>query len=221
MNLVERNLFIVNQKISQACKTYGRKASDINLIAVSKTVSSEKIIEAINLGVKNFGENYVQEAQDKWVEIKKQFPHTKLHLIGHLQSNKVLQVLELFDVVQSLDSEKLALVFKKEMQKTQKNPEFFIQVNIGEEVQKSGINPKQTKEFIAFAKNDCGLNVSGLMCVPPDKESASPYFALLNKIAKENNLKNLSMGMSTDFEDAIALNANYIRIGSAIFGARS
>lgn len=211
---------MLNQKIAAHSKTYGRKASDINLIAVSKTVVPEKIIEAINLGVKNFGENYVKEAQEKWVQIKKNFPEIKLHLIGHLQSNKVSEALDLFDVIESLDSEKLALTFKKEIAKSNKKPEFFIQVNIGEEAQKSGIAPKLTKEFIAFAKNDCGLNVTGLMCVPPEGEAASPYFALLNKIAKENNLKNLSMGMSADFEQAIALNANYIRIGSAIFGQR-
>ncbi len=145
----------------------------------------------------------------------------KLHFIGGLQSNKVAKVLELFDCVESLDSEKLALEFKKQIAKLGKNDiEFFAQVNIGQESQKSGIDPKNVKEFVNFAKNECGLNVTGLMCIPPSDEDPSLYFALLAKLAKENNLPNLSMGMSSDYEKAIAIGANYIRIGTAIFGAR-
>lgn len=221
MGDIERNLFLINEKIKRACETYGRRVSDVNLVAVSKTVKQEKIIQAINYGCKIFGENYVQEAEEKWPSLKEKFPQINVHLIGHLQSNKVPQALDLFDCIESLDSEKLALVFKKEIAKCKKNPEFFIQVNIGEEEQKSGIMPAQTREFIGFVKNDCQLNLTGLMCIPPEGEAASSYFALLAKIARENGLQKLSMGMSADFEEGIAIGATHIRVGSAVFGARS
>ena len=141
-----------------------------------------------------------------------------------MQSNKAANALDLFDCIESLDSEKLALALKKAIKKEsikqQKNPEIFIQVNIGQEVQKSGIMPQDLKDFVKFSRGECGLNITGLMCIPPSNEAASPYFALLSKLARENNLKNLSMGMSADFEEAIALGATHIRIGTAIFGER-
>lgn len=183
-------------------------------------VSAEKICDAIGSGCKIFGENYIKEAKEKWPEIKQKFPEIKLHFIGHLQSNKVAEALELFDCIQTLDSEKLAVILKKEVQKQQKNPEFFIQVNIGEEEQKSGISPNEVSDFVKFSRDECGLNVTGLMCIPPATDLASPYFALLAKLAKKNNLKNLSMGMSSDFEEAIALGATHIRLGTSIFGER-
>lgn len=183
-------------------------------------VSAEKIIQAINSGCKNFGENYVKEAKEKWVEIKKIFPRIQLHLVGHLQSNKAAEAVELFDSIQSLDSKKLTLALQKEIKKQQKNPEIFIQVNIGEEEQKNGVNPEDLADLIKFSRDECGLNIVGLMCVPPSNELASPYFALLAKLAKKNNLEKLSMGMSADFEEAIALSATDIRIGTAIFGER-
>ncbi|NBV07089.1 MAG: YggS family pyridoxal phosphate-dependent enzyme [Proteobacteria bacterium] len=217
---ISRNLFLVNSKIEKACQLYKKDKSKVNLIAVSKTQTVEKIKEAIKLGCKNFGENYIKEAVEKWSKIRQENPEIKLHLIGHLQSNKAEEAIELFDIIQTLDSEKLALIFQKEIIKQKKNPEFFIQVNIGEEQQKGGIAPDAVKKFTEFSRDKCGLNVTGLMCIPPNSESASPYFALLAKLAKENNLKNLSMGMSSDFEEAIALDANYIRIGTAIFGER-
>jgi len=220
MNAIEKNLFLVNQKISNCCKAYGHKDKKPTLIAVSKIVETEKIIFAINAGCKNFGENYIKEAEEKWPALKAIYTQIKLHFIGKLQSNKVAQAIDLFDYIQSLDSEKLAIIFKKEIAKTNKNPEIFIQINIGEEEQKGGIDPRCAKDFIGFAKQDCGLNITGLMCVPPSKEAASPYFALLAKIARENNLKNLSMGMTADFEDAIALEATHLRVGRAIFGER-
>ena len=221
MNEVEKKLFLINQRINKACQIYSSKASEINLVAVSKKVSAKKILQAIEAGCKIFGENYVKETKEKWPEIKKQYPQIKLHLIGHLQSNKAAEAIDLFDCIESLDSEKLALELQKEIAKTKKNPEIFIQVNIGEEEQKSGIAPQELKNFIEFAKNKCSLNIVGLMCVPPANEAASPYFALLAKMAKENNLKKISMGMSADFEDAIALGATHIRLGTAIFGERS
>lgn len=218
---MERNLFLINDKIKKACKLYGQQRSRVNLIAVSKTVAAEKIIEAINLGCKIFGENYIKEAQEKWPEIKKKFPEIKLHFVGHLQSNKVADSLELFDCIETLDSQKLALIFKKEIAKSKKNPEFFVQVNIGEEEQKGGISPLEVKDFIKFCRSECGLNITGLMCIPPSEEQASPYFALLAKLAKENGLEKLSMGMSADFEEAIAIGATHIRLGTAIFGKRN
>jgi len=221
MNQIEKNLFLINKKITNACKTYERNACDINLVAVSKMHSIEKILSAIDAGCKVFGENYVKETQEKWPEIKQKYPQIKLHLVGHLQSNKAAQAVDLYDCIESLDSEKLALELQKEIIKQGKNPEIFIQINIGEEQQKSGIAPQQAKSFIDFARNKCGLNIVGLMCVAPSQEAASPYFALLAKIAKENNLAKLSMGMSADFAEAIALGATHIRIGSAIFGERN
>ncbi len=219
-NQIERNLLALNQKINNACKTYERKLSDINLVAVSKTVAAENILAAIKTGCKIFGENYVKETQEKWPAIKQNHPQTKLHLIGHLQSNKAREAIDLFDCIESLDSEKLAKELQKEIAKQQKNPEIFIQINIGEEQQKSGIAPQAAHDFINFARNECKLNVTGLMCVPPTNEEPSPYFALLAKIAKENGLTKLSMGMSADFSEAIALGSTHIRVGTAIFGER-
>jgi pyridoxal phosphate enzyme (YggS family) len=213
-------LILIEDKISRTCKTFERKASSVNFIAVSKMVPAQKIAQAIEFGVKNFGENYLQEAGEKWPAIKKNHPEITLHFIGNLQSNKVPQVVELFDVVQSLDGEKQALSFQKELKKNPRKIEFFIQVNIGEEPQKGGVDPKNLSDFVRFCRNNCELNVAGLMCVPPAGEAASPYFALLAKLAKENDLKNLSMGMSADFEEAIALGATHIRLGTAIFGDR-
>ncbi len=211
---------MIHDKLKKACRIYRKDKSKVNLIAVSKTQNVEKICEAIAAGCKIFGENYIKEAQEKWPEIRKKNPEIKLHFIGHLQSNKASEALDLFDVIQTLDSEKLARIFQKEIAKIQKNPEFFIQVNIGDEQQKSGIAPIDVKDFIKFSRDECGLDVTGLMCIPPSNEAASPYFALLQKMAKENNLKNISMGMSVDFEDAIALGATHIRVGTAIFGER-
>lgn len=216
---IEHNLFLINDKIKNACKIYRKDVSRVNLIAVSKTISSEKIIDAINAGCKIFGENYIKESAEKWPEIKKNHPEIKLHFIGHLQSNKAAEAVDLFDCIETLDSEKLALALKKEIKKQQKNPEFFIQVNIGQEDQKGGILPSEVKNFVKFCREE-NLNITGLMCIPPSNELASPYFALLAKIARENNITKLSMGMSSDYEDAIALGATYIRLGTAIFGER-
>lgn len=224
--LIASNLAIINKKITNTCQKYQKNSQNINLIAVSKTVSAQNIIEAINNGCQIFGENYIKEAQEKWPQIKQQFPQVKLHFIGKLQSNKANSAIELFDSIQSLDSEKLALVIKKELDKFNSknhrtlNPQIFIQVNIGQEPQKSGIMPDKLPDFVKFVRN-CNLNLVGLMCIPPSNENPAPYFALLTKMARENNLQNISMGMSADYEEAIALGANYIRVGSSIFGARS
>jgi len=157
---------------------------------------------------------------EKWKEIRLKFPQIELHFIGNLQSNKAAEAVNLFDSIQTLDSKKLALILKKEIQKQQKNPQIFIQVNIGEEEQKGGIKPNEVKDFVKFCRDECNLNLVGLMCIPPANEAPSPYFALLTKLARENNLEKLSMGMSSDFEEAIALDATHIRIGTSIFGQR-
>jgi hypothetical protein len=218
--MLEKNLYLINQNIAKTCKAFNRKTEDVNIVAVSKTIASEKIIEAINLGCKIFGENYIQEAQKKWVDLRKNFPQIKLHFVGHLQSNKAKEAVELFDCIETVDNEKLAREISKAQKKLQKNCQIFIQVNIGEEEQKSGIAIENLANFVNFCKNDLQLNVVGLMAVPPANESASPYFALLAKLARENNLQKLSMGMSSDYEEAIALNSTHIRLGTAIFGAR-
>lgn len=220
LNQIERNLFLIKSKITKACQIYRQDAARVNLIAVSKMVEAQKIREAIVGGCQVFGENYIKEAGEKWPEIKKDFPEVKLHFIGHLQSNKAAEAVELFDCIESLDSEKLAVALKKETLKQQKNPEIFIQVNIGEEPQKGGILPSEVSNFVKFSRDECALNVTGLMCIPPSNEAASPYFALLQKLARQSELKNISMGMSADFEEAIALGATHIRIGTAIFGER-
>jgi len=218
--MIEKNLYLIRQNIAKACETYNRKPEDVNIVEVSKTIASEKIIEAINLGCKIFGENYIQEAKQKWVDLRKNYPQIKLHFVGHLQSNKAKEAVELFDCIETVDNEKLAREISKEQKKQQKNREIFIQVNIGEEPQKSGVAIENLSNFVNFCKKDLELNVVGLMAVPPSGESASPYFALLAKFACENNLAKLSMGMSADYEEAIALNSTYIRLGTAIFGAR-
>ena len=218
--MIEKNLYLIRQNIVKACETYNRKPEDVNIVAVSKTIASEKIIEAINSGCKIFGENYIQEAKQKWVDLRKDYPQIKLHFVGNLQSNKAKEAVELFDCIESVDNEKLAREISKEQKKQQKNREIFIQVNIGEELQKSGVAIENLSNFVNFCKKDLELNVVGLMAVPPSNESASPYFALLAKLAYENNLPKLSMGMSADYEEAIALNSTHIRLGTAIFGAR-
>lgn len=218
-NSVKRNLLSIRNRIEKSCKLYERKASEVNLVAVSKKVSVEKILQAIECGVKIFGENYAQEAREKWTEIKKKFPEIKLHLVGHLQSNKASEAVGLFDCIETIDSKKLASAIAKEAKKQQKNPEIFIQVNVGEEVQKGGVALSELSELVKFSR-ECGLNITGLMCVPPANEAASPYFALLTKLAHTHGLQKISMGMSADFEDALALGTTHVRIGTAIFGER-
>ena len=214
------------QSIKEKIKTLNPQ---VNLIAVSKTIGEEQIREAIDCGCEIFGENRVSEAKAKWVTLKNQYKNVKLHLIGHLQSNKAKDAVEIFDVIQSLDSEKLAIILAKEMAKKNKEPnngqnkfpEIFVQINIGEEEQKSGINPKDAKDFIRKMIDEYNLPITGVMAIGPLGEDPTLYFSLLNKIAKQNNLKNISMGMSEDFETAILMGANFVRIGSAIFGERT
>ncbi len=193
------------------------------LIAVSKNHDATKVREALVAGQYIFGENRVQEAAGKFPALREEFPNLKLHLIGPLQTNKVKDALELFDVIQTVDREKLARAFAKDLNENSRTKEFFIQVNIGEEPQKAGIAPQQTEEFFKFCTQDLKLNITGLMCIPPVDEQAFMYFALLKNITLKlptPNLK-LSMGMSSDYEEALEMGADYIRVGTAIFGERS
>ena len=189
------------------------------IIAVSKTFSIEHILPLIEHGHFHFGENKVQEALEKWNEIKSQNSNIKLHLIGKLQTNKVKFALKIFDYIHSLDSEKLAIKIAEEQTKQEKKPKIFLQVNIGNEDQKSGINKEKLVNFYKFCKN-LKLNIIGTMCIPPNDENTENYFHEMNIINKELNFEDLSMGMSGDFLNAIKNNATYVRIGSKIFGSR-
>jgi len=189
------------------------------IIVVSKTFPIENVLPLIEHGHIHYGENKVQEALDKWSDIKNQNSTIKLHLIGGLQTNKVKFALKIFDYIHSLDSEKLANKIADEQLKQGKKPKIFIQVNIGNEEQKSGINKDKLHDFYKFCKN-LNLDIIGTMCIPPNDENTENYFSEMNKINKELNFKELSMGMSADYQQAIQSNATYIRIGSKIFGNR-
>jgi pyridoxal phosphate enzyme (YggS family) len=195
-------------------------SSKTKIIVVTKTFPAEKFQNIINYGHKDFGENKVQEAIEKWSPIILNIKDIKLHLIGNLQSNKARDAVKIFDFIHSLSSEKLALILQKEENLLNKKIKYFIQINLGEEKNKNGIAISDAENFIKFCKNDLLLNVIGLMCIPPINASPDFYFSQLNKIAYKNNLSELSMGMSSDFVSAIHNGATYIRIGSAIFGTR-
>ena len=212
-------LNIIDSKIKKAEKSSGRSIGSTQLIAVSKVQPNERVLNVLKQGHQVFGENKVQEAHGKWPEFRKNFSNVKVHLIGPLQSNKVKQAIELFDAIHTVDRLKLAQKLSNEIQAQGKAPEMFIQINTGEEEQKSGISPKDADQFIA----DClslDLPIKGLMVIPPINEEPSLHFGLLRKIAQRNGLEGLSMGMSSDFESAIAMGATHIRVGSAIFGER-
>ncbi len=189
-------------------------------MAVSKKQPAELIQAALNAGHRLFGENRVQEAQVHWAELRQDYPDLRLHLIGPLQTNKVKEAIALFDVIETVDREKLARVLAKEMEKQGRHLPCFIQVNTGEEEQKAGIILADLAAFHEFCVKECGLDIQGLMCIPPVEEPAALHFALLAKLAKGLGLAELSMGMSGDFEKAIPLGATYIRVGTGVFGAR-
>lgn len=209
----------IQSKISKATDKAGRTPNSVNLIAVSKVQPNARVAAVLSEGHRLFGENRVQEAAGKWPEFRSQFENINVHLIGPLQTNKVKQAFALFEAIHSLDRAKLATKLAAEAQAQGHCPDLFIQVNTGEEEQKAGILPLQADAFI----KDCralDLPVKGLMVIPPVDEEASLHFALLRKIAKRNGLTDLSMGMSSDFEMAIAFGATYVRVGSGVFGAR-
>lgn len=196
-----------------------RTPGSVTLVAVSKTVSADGIRPALRAGQRVFGENRVQEAAGKWPELRAEFPDIELHLIGPLQSNKAGEAVALFDVIESVDRPKIAEALVKEMLKQDRFLPCFVQVNTGREPQKAGIAPDETEAFVASCR-DLGLPVAGLMCIPPVAEEPAPHFALLREIAGRCGLRNLSMGMSSDFPIAITLGATHVRVGTAIFGHR-
>lgn len=191
------------------------------LIAVSKTIPANSCEQLLRLNHRRFGENRIQEAEEKWPPLRKLYSDIELHLIGPLQSNKTKQAMQLFDVIQSVDREKIAALLAEQEQQQQKYLRYYIQINIGEETQKAGIAPLEAKEFVSYCRNDLKLNIIGLMCIPPATQASGIYFALLNKLASKCSLTNLSMGMSKDYRTAIAFGATDIRIGSALFGSRT
>ncbi|WP_282021969.1 YggS family pyridoxal phosphate-dependent enzyme [Ruegeria faecimaris] len=209
----------ISARITKAETASGRDVGAVKLIAVSKVQPNERVAEVLALGHRCFGENRVQEAVGKWPEFKQQYPDVDLHLIGPLQTNKARQALDLFSTIHSVDRPKLANTLARLAQEVGTCPDLFIQVNTGEEEQKAGILPAEADAFIADCRG-LDLPIQGLMCIPPVEEEPSLHFALLAKIAERNGLKGLSMGMSSDFEQAIALGATHVRVGSAIFGER-
>lgn len=214
------NLEKVRAAIAAAEAEAEREKGAVRLVAVSKTKSADEISPVIAAGQRVFGENRVQEAQAKWPGLKAETAGIELHLIGPLQSNKTAEAVALFDVIQTVDREKIAREIAREMKKQGKAPRLYVQINTGSEPQKAGIEPDEAGAFIEFCRNDLGLKITGLMCIPPVDENPGPYFALLAKIAREHDIDTLSMGMSDDFETAIAFGATEVRVGSAIFGAR-
>ncbi len=210
----------VRDRIAAAAREAKRAPEDVALIAVSKTFDAPDILPVLGAGHRLFGENRVQEANGKWPGLKTQFPDVVLHLIGPLQSNKAKEAVALFDAIHSLDREKIARAVANEMKVQGKRLQLFIQVNTGEEPQKAGIMPKDAAAFADLCRNELKLDICGLMCIPPVDEEPAVHFAFLAKLAGELGLKGLSMGMSDDFETAVAFGATHVRVGSAIFGSR-
>ena len=217
---LQERLAQVQQRIADACRSAGRPAGDGDLLVVTKTFPAEDVVPLLEAGHRVFGENRVQEAMGKYPALRERFPGIELHLIGPLQSNKAREAVETFDVIQSVDREKIAAALAEEMRKQGKRPRLFVQVNTGAEPQKAGVLPEEADAFLATCRETYGLEIAGLMCVPPVDEQAAPHFALLADIAARNGVKELSMGMSADFEIAIQLGATYVRVGSAIMGSR-
>ncbi|MCB1839472.1 MAG: YggS family pyridoxal phosphate-dependent enzyme [Rhodospirillales bacterium] len=218
---VKENLNAIRRTIEKTAQAWNRSAEEINLVAVSKNQPPEKIMEALEEGHRLFGENRVQEAIRHWKELKPLYPGLKLHLIGPLQTNKVREAVELFDMIETVDREKLAGKLAEEIQKQKRSVPCLIQVNTGQEDQKAGVEPENLPAFLDFCRRECKLDIRGLMCIPPVDEPPALHFALLRKLAEENALADLSMGMSADYEKAIPLGATYIRVGTALFGQRS
>ncbi|MXP10627.1 YggS family pyridoxal phosphate-dependent enzyme [Pseudoblastomonas halimionae] len=209
----------VEARIAKACKIAGRQRSDVTLVAISKTYDSDAIIPLIDEGHRTFGENRVQEAQGKWPALRERHGDIALHMVGQLQSNKAEDAAALFDCIHALDRPSLVKALGKAFDKVGRQVPCFIQVDIGEEEQKGGVAIKQLEALIAQAR-DADIPLLGLMCVPPLEVEPTPYFALLSKLAQDNGLAGLSMGMSSDFETAVKLGATHVRVGSALFGAR-
>ncbi len=213
-------LALVRARIARAARDAERDPQAVTLVCVSKTFGPQDITPVIGVGERVFGENRVKEALEKWPPLTASHPGLELHLVGPLQSNKARDAVALFDVIETVDREKIAKALAGEIQRTARHPRLYVQINTGAEPQKAGVLPKEADRFIASCRKTFGLEISGVMCIPPIDDQASPHFAMLNQIAARNGLRELSMGMSADFALAIQLGATHVRIGSAIFGAR-
>ncbi|WP_404382377.1 YggS family pyridoxal phosphate-dependent enzyme [Caenispirillum salinarum] len=210
----------VKEAIAKAESDAARPEGAVTLVAVSKVHGADRIVPVLQAGHRVFGENRVQEAQGKWPALKERFPDVELHLIGPLQSNKAGDAVALFDVIESVDREKIAKVLAAEMDKQGRRVPVLVQINTGKEPQKAGIDPEDADAFIARCRDEFGLEVRGVMCIPPVDEEPALHFALLREIARRNGLPVLSMGMSDDYPTAIALGATHVRVGTAVFGHR-
>ena len=217
---VANNLAEIQSNINAACAAATRDPKDVTLVCVSKNHDADHVRKALVDGRRVFGENRVQEAAGKWPGLRAEFPDIELHLIGPLQTNKLKDAVALFDVIETVDRPKLANALAKHRDKTGSCPDLFIQINTGEEEQKAGIAPKDADDFITMCREELGLPIKGLMCIPPVDEEPAPHFTLLAKIADRHGLKIKSMGMSGDYEAAIRFGATHVRVGTAIFGSR-
>jgi PLP dependent protein len=211
----------VRGRIARACQEAARDPASVTLVAIAKTFGADAIAPVIAAGQRVFGENRVQEAKAKWPPLVTRHSDIELHLVGSLQSNKARDAVGLFDAIHSLDRVSLAEALAKEIARQSRRPTLFVEINTGAEAQKSGVPPQEADGFLAACRDRYGLAVSGLMCVPPVDEAPAPHFALTAQIARRNGLKLLSMGMSADFETAIAFGATHVRVGTAIFGTRT
>ncbi|WP_300527100.1 YggS family pyridoxal phosphate-dependent enzyme [Maricaulis sp.] len=214
------NLETILNRIGKAAQACGRSDDAVALVAVSKRQPEARIDAALAAGHRLFGENRVQEAQAHWSHRRDQYPDLELRLIGPLQTNKAADAIALFDVIETVDRLKLARILAKEMRAQGKKTRLYIQINTGAEPQKAGLLPEELADFLAEARDGLGLDFEGLMCIPPVEEPAGLHFALLAKLAREHGLEKLSMGMSADYETAIALGASSVRVGTGVFGAR-
>ena len=220
-DVVESPLTKVRAEIARACRDAKRDPASVTLVAISKTFGAEVIEPVIAAGQRVFGENRVQEAKAKWPALKERHPGIELHLVGSLQSNKAKEAVALFDAIHSVDRSSLAEALAKEIGKQGRAPTLFVEVNTGAEPQKAGVLPEAADAFLKACRDEYGLAIAGLMCIPPADEPPGPHFALTAKIAQRNGLRLLSMGMSADFPVAVAFGATHVRVGTAIFGART
>jgi PLP dependent protein len=220
MNMIAQNLAAIRARIAAAMAATNRDPAAVTLVAVAKTYGADAVREAMAAGQRVFGENRVQEAMAKYPQLRAERPDLELHLIGPLQTNKVKEAVALFDVIETVDRAKLAKALAAEVARTGKRPRFFAQINTGAEPQKAGILPQEADATLTEFREQIGLTLDGLMCIPPLDADPAPHFTLLREIARRHGLAALSMGMSSDFETAVKHGATHVRIGTAIFGAR-
>ena len=219
-NLIYKNYELILKDIQNICLKANKDPNNVEVIAICKRQPFHKIEQSIKVGIDHFGENRVQEASQRWIDRRLAYSDLTLHLIGPLQTNKAAEAVAVFDVIEVVDREKIARVLAKEMARQNRHLPCYIQVNTGEEPQKSGISPNDLSSFVDFCQKEVGLPITGLMCIPPMDEEAAIHFGFLNTLASRNNLTGLSMGMSGDYEEAIRFGATHIRVGSALFGSR-